>query len=458
MAKEKNDLRIWVTYHKDSQIEEYGLREDKTHTLFASHKEVEGKNINHMNPVYSEMVTMWYVWKNNKKSTYVGFEHYRRHLENVRLPKKGECQVFNIVDFLYETVYDQYARCHNKEDMDVMLQCVDSRYGTDNPYTRNIKECHTLIANCTFVMRWQDFTKMCQFLFPLLDDFAAMFGISNTNVEEWRKKAVRDFGETPKTDYQTRILSFLAERLISAWIMTHLLPYVDERIVAIVHYNTPNLLEKAIRSLRKNSPGCQVIVFDNSNRKPFKIKMAGVEVIDNTRGQLIDFKKWLDTFPDKDTATKNDYASAKHCYTIQWLIDHIGKPFILMDSDVLVKHSLMSLYDAGKAFVGHIADDTYFQGFPLYRALPVLCYLNVPMMKEHGVAYFNPKKMWNLVGTAPEDHYDTGASFLEEVKEKGLPYTKTDIRHYIDHMWHGSWVDDPDKEDKWLKEREVLWK
>ena len=458
MEKEKKNLMIWVTYHKDSQIEEYGLREDKTHTLFASHKEVEGKNINHMNPVYSEMVTMWYVWKNNIKSSLVGFEHYRRHLDTVRPLRKGECQVYRIVDFLFETVYDQYARCHKREDIDVMLQCVERRYGTDNPYTRNIRECHTLIANCTFVMRWQDFTKMCQFLFPLLDDFADACGISNTSVEEWRKKAVRDFGESEKTDYQTRILSFLAERLISAWIMTHLLPFVDERIVAIVNYNTPVLLEKAILSLRKNSPGCQVVVLDNSDKEPFRKKMAGVEVIDNTKGQVIDFAKWIEEFPDREPSPKNDYGSAKHSYSIQWLIDHIGKPFVVMDSDVLVRHSILSLYETEFVFAGSIGEDTFCQGFPIYRVLPILCYLNVPLMKEHGVTFFNRKKMWNLVSTQPEDHYDTGAWLLEDVREKNLPYKKIDLQHYVEHMWHGSWANDAEKEEKWLKEREALWK
>ena len=59
-----NDYKIWVTYHKDELVAKYGLKEDDTHKLFASHKEIDGKNINSLNTVYSEMVTMWYVWKN----------------------------------------------------------------------------------------------------------------------------------------------------------------------------------------------------------------------------------------------------------------------------------------------------------------------------------------------------------------------------------------------------------
>ena len=37
----------------------------------------------------------------------------------------------------------------------------------------------------------------------------------------WREKAVRDFGED-KADYQMRTISFIGERLVSAWIATNM--------------------------------------------------------------------------------------------------------------------------------------------------------------------------------------------------------------------------------------------
>ena len=40
--------------------------------------------------------------------------------------------------------------------------------------------------------------------------------------------------------------------------------------VAIVHYNTPELTEAAIRSLWKNTPDAAVTVFDNSDRRRFR--------------------------------------------------------------------------------------------------------------------------------------------------------------------------------------------
>ena len=63
--------------------------------------------------------------------------------------------------------------------------------------------------------------------------------------------------------------------------------------VCIVHYNTQRLTECAIRSLWRHTPDARVVIFDNSDRAPFRVPcgfpQGQIEVLDNTRGQLIDF-------------------------------------------------------------------------------------------------------------------------------------------------------------------------
>ena len=74
----------------------------------------------------------------------------------------------------------------------------------------------------------------------------------------------------------------------------------QNRQVAIVHYNTPELTEAAILSLRKHGgKDYQVLVFDNSDARPFTKKMDGVTVIDNTQGQVIDLDAEVRKFPDR---------------------------------------------------------------------------------------------------------------------------------------------------------------
>lgn len=450
MEKKKENYMIWVTYHKDELVGKYRLHEDEHHTLFATHKDIEGKNINHMNPVYSEMVTMWYVWKNGKKSDYVGFEHYRRHLNVRTLPKKGECQIFRALNFGSQTIYEQYAKCHNVKDMDTMISILDKKYGELNPYSVHITTSHILIANCCFLMRWTDFRKMCEFLFPLLDEFAAACGISNTNVDEWKKKASADFGNN-RVDYQTRVLSFLAERLISAWISINM-KWWNGIDVAIVHYNTPELTEATIRSLNKHTPGCRVTVFDNSDEKPFPHTFKNVSVIDNTKGQVVDFEEMLSHYPDKqdDDRNKSNFGSAKHCRSVDYLMDVLTEGFILMDSDVLIRKDISGFARSDSAVVGtrHTKD-----GVTLFH--PMLCWINVPMLKENGIRYFNGDKMWALSNIFPNNRYDTGAWLLDEVESKRLPYAELDILSYIVHFGHGSWR----KKDysQWLEKNKSLF-
>ena len=73
------------------------------------------------------------------------------------------------------------------------------------------------------------------------------------------------------------------------------------RKVAIVHYNTPELTEAAIRSLWKHGGrDYEITVFDNSDKRPFLKQMDGVKVIDNTHGQVINFDEELKKYPSSD--------------------------------------------------------------------------------------------------------------------------------------------------------------
>ena len=234
---------------------------------------------------------------------------------------------------------------------------------------------------------------------------------------------------------------------------------------AIVHYNTPRLTQCAIRSLWKHTPGVHVTVFDNSDRLPFLMKNgewaaenAGrLTVIDNTQGQHIGFERWLRTFPDKEPSPGNNYGSAKHCYSVQWLCDHTDEPFVLMDSDVLIRQDVGVFWQHPEcAWVGELGENVRRRfGYSFQKVQPFLCFLNVPMMKAHGIAYFNGEWMWNLTSRRPNHRYDTGAWFHRAVKEKGLPTYEVPLKEYILHLGHGSWREKNPME--WVREHRGLW-
>ena len=217
------DCRIWVSYHEDYLVWKYGLKEDRNHVLFPTHRDAELDNVNFMNKVWSEIVTLWYVYKNKLKSKYVGFSHYRRQIHPSRPPSPGECAIYESSNC--GNVYEQY-KGHNIYDMDLALEYMDEKYGKDNKYSNYIREGSILIQRNVFLLCWDDFVAMCDFLFPILEYVSDKSGCG-MDPELWVERTVDHF-RTPNMDtiiYQTRAIGFLAERLTSAYITVHFKTY-----------------------------------------------------------------------------------------------------------------------------------------------------------------------------------------------------------------------------------------
>ena len=69
--------------------------------------------------------------------------------------------------------------------------------------------------------------------------------------------------------------------------------------ILIVHFNTPNLTECLVKSINKFSPDSNIYIFDNSDKLPFTAKFDNVTIFDNTKGEIIDFDKWLEKYPNR---------------------------------------------------------------------------------------------------------------------------------------------------------------
>lgn len=230
--------------------------------------------------------------------------------------------------------------------------------------------------------------------------------------------------------------------------------------VLIIHFNTPELTEAAIRSLWKHTPGARVTIFDNSDKRPFTMvngKCSMVNVIDNTRGQVVDWDAWLDTFPDKIPGSVNNYGSAKHCYSVELCLERFPEGFILMDSDVLVKQDISCFCRKDVPWVGWTKHTPRRWGAVVWRVVPFLCWINTPVLRQHGIRYFSRKKMGGLVSGLTERCYDTGCYFLEACERAGLHGERVGLADYIEHYGHASWHQHGDY-NHWLEEHKKLWK
>ena len=237
------------------------------------------------------------------------------------------------------------------------------------------------------------------------------------------------------------------------------------KTIAIVHFNTPELTEACILSIRKVGCHWPVTVLDNSDKRPFKAKMKGVTIIDNTKGQIIDFDAELQKYPDKcwDMAKRSNYGSAKHMMSVQKLWELLPDGFILVESDVLIRKNFEFLWDESFAATGKAQ---WFKGRRQEkdRLLPWLCYMNVPLLTANGAKYYDPERSWGLQPGGmknPNNWYDTGAPMLEDIiktkpqlSARLYPNLDTYYIHYCGGSWRGN---DFEQQKAWLEQNRSLW-
>ena len=238
------------------------------------------------------------------------------------------------------------------------------------------------------------------------------------------------------------------------------------KTVAIIHYNTPELTMAAIGSLLKNGGGpFRVVVFDNSDQRPFE-GATNVQVFDNTKGQIIDFEKELAKYPERDRsigcAKGCEFGSVKHMMTVQKLWELLPQGFVLMESDVLIKKNIDEFFNEQYSVYGYCQKAQPHNPFNIGRMLPMLCWMNVPMLTREGAKYFDPKRTYGLLPGGRQNRnnwYDTGAVLLEDIltKRPRLKGYHRDIREFVEHYGSGSWKgNDLSQQMAWLEAHKNL--
>ena len=240
------------------------------------------------------------------------------------------------------------------------------------------------------------------------------------------------------------------------------------RNVAIVHFNTPELTEACILSLRKHGgENYNVFIFDNSDARPSTKKMKGVKVFNNRKGQIIDLKAELDKYPDKceraGCAKGCYYGSDVHMMCVQKLWELVPDGFVLLDSDVLIKRDIEWVFLEDECSYGYVYNCTGYRTIP--RLVPMLLWINVPMCVKGGARFFDPDRSWALHDFySPKNWWDTGAAFFDDIRRlkpqcHGRAMSRAEIDSTIEHFGGGSWrQNDIEIQQRWLNEHADLWK
>ena len=224
--------------------------------------------------------------------------------------------------------------------------------------------------------------------------------------------------------------------------------------ILIVHHNTPELTECLVKSINKQVKAnkvANIYIFDNSDEKPFTYRQDNIRYIDNTQGQIIDFNEWGKRYPNR----KEPFYSSKHCYTVQTFMDMSGEPFILMDSDIMLKRDITEFWDEDMGFIGESLGK---------RVLPFICFINPKILKECGVSYFDDRYTYDLnKNNEGTGKYDTGYTLWSNRNK--IPHKDVRYYRYIVHYGGGSYADKYFErkhkgqitKEKWIERNRRYW-
>lgn len=239
------------TYYKAEQYSKNHLEKHDTNTIVINTNDEKYPFSKMFNKYWSEYALLKVIWKAGKKSEYVGLEQFAETIPSTVRTDGLAIYYKKVMKNMGKSVYQQYKAFHISSDMDKVVSILNRKYGNENKYTDYIMNGHKFYYGSIFIMKWEIFDKMCEFLFGILDELDKELGL---NFNE--KKYEEYFEKNPtrkvttvqgKENYQRRAFGFLAERLVSAFIIVNYSPEGNSAIMSPKE-EEPTSLETTIRS------------------------------------------------------------------------------------------------------------------------------------------------------------------------------------------------------------------
>lgn len=463
---EKQDVRIFVSTHKKVDLFDSAVFQpvqvgcascnDLYRWAFHDH---EGNNISSLNPMYCELTTQYWAWKNTD-SQYVGFCHYRRyfdfasnrHSENIYgeimdtyIDSKSRAKYHlddkTVADFVKQydvitterkdirpycgqsaTLRKQYDLADKLyvEDLDKVVEILGKQHPEYLEDAQAFLKGHIGRFCNMFIMKRDIFNDYCAWLFPILEEFVAA-----TDMSHYSKEGLRTPGH-------------LAERLLNIYLLHH------ERVgsnwktaeLQCVHFTNPDYHDElGLPSLGYDKRPIVPVVFASDNNY---VPMLTTTVYSALKNASQDFRydvivlhrdingsnqatvrdffsqfdnatiRFCDVSPIVDQyelSTNNPHISVETYYRflIQKLLPYYNK-VLYLDSDLIVEGDIAELcsIDLGDNLLAAVRDIDFLgnvnmkNGDRLKYAKKVLGMKNPHDYFQAGVLLLNTEEMRRL--------------------------------------------------------------
>lgn len=404
-------IRIFVTTHKRVDVPKSAILQPvqvgpglKRHRYLDAIHDDEGGNITELNPLYCELTTQYWAWK-NVQADYVGFCHYRRYFsfagkrfeENAfgevmdrfidektcaryGLDDESICAAVEGYDVIttgfhdlrgfpgpFKTPREHWAaawRLHER-DLGVMADIVMTAHPDYAADVEAFLDGHVSCFCNMYIMRKEIFDDYCAWLFPLLEEFCRL-----TDMSHYSHEALRTPGHLAERLFNIYYLH--AQRMGAAW---------KTRELQCVHFESPDSFSPTVAPLcerRRDVDPAKVIPIvlaaDNNyvpmlmttilslaeNADPERLLDIVVFEQDITAERKAEMAATLRRFPNVslrfhnvwrqvvsyDLATSNQHISVETYY--RFLIQEILPGYdkvLYLDSDLCVLGDVAKLFD-----------------------------------------------------------------------------------------------------------------
>ena len=168
------------------------------------YKDNSGDNISLKNKEYCELTALYWIWKNDD-SPWAGICHYRRKFEFDENDSMNDNDIDIIVTvpvINVNTVRGQYLLDHNIDDWNKMMEAISKLYPEYLPAAKEVQDGCYYYAYNMFITRREIMNRYCEWLF---------------NILKYCEKETTGVNDV----YQNRYVGFLAERLLTIYIVHH---------------------------------------------------------------------------------------------------------------------------------------------------------------------------------------------------------------------------------------------
>ena len=284
-------------------------------------KDNTGENISHENPFYTETTGHYWVWKNDNKYDYVGFEHHRRHFgltkEQVMsiLSEKDIIVVGGRVNTNVEHHYQTYQIPSDLDDCEEIIKNRYPEYAED--YDKYIKNGKTFYSANMFITTKENFAGMEAFIQDVISEF-------RRKNELWTMRDVRRHVETSGqkyipddhrrdglsyVDFQMRIGGELHERLMTLYVLHNFRNIYEAGLID---------LEPEYRAEKMKVMLCCIARKENRNIREYVEHYRGIGVdniclFDNNHDGEEDFHDAIGDYIDSGYVILKDYRNRSKC-------------------------------------------------------------------------------------------------------------------------------------------------